>query len=104
MINPTETLNQLTMSNNGINRLKAMIGAKNFAASDKDNYISFRFMRGAANKSNYIKITLDLTDTYNVEFGYIRGHNYRSVSVHEGIYDDMLYTLFIDETGLSIRL
>lgn len=96
------TLNQLTQSDNGSSRLVTMIGAKNFIQSQEENFISFRFMKGAANKANYIKITLDASDTYTVEFGYIRGMNYKIINVSAGLYDDMLYSHFIEETGLHL--
>lgn len=94
------TLNQLTQSDNGSSRLVTMIGAKNFIHSQEENFIRFRFMKGAANKANYIRITLDVSDTYTVEFGYVRGLNYKVINVTSGLYGDMLCSHFIEETGL----
>lgn len=108
MINPNETLNQLantpTDTNRGLARLTSMIGAKNFVHSEADNYISFKFMRGAANKANYIKITLTAADLYNVEFGKIHGMDYKVISEYEGLYADMLFNLFQEETKLALSL
>lgn len=104
MIDPIQTFNQLANANNGLNRLKMMIGAKHFFKNDDDSYVGFRFMRGAANKANYIKITLNAMDTYDVEFGRVHGTTHNVVSTHEGIYDDMLYGLFIAETKLSLKI
>lgn len=104
MIDANLTLNQLAQANNGMNRLVTMIGAKNFAKSDEENFVSFKFMRGAANKANYIKIKLNAADTYDIEFGKIHGMNYRVISTHEGFFDDMLYSLFTDETKLALKI
>ena len=103
MIDANTTLNQLTQSNNGANRLITMIGAKNLMKSDEENFVSFKFMRGAKNKANYIKITLNASDTYDIEFGKIHGLNYKVISTHEGIYDDMLFDLFTKETELALK-
>jgi hypothetical protein len=48
-------LNQLTNSNNGISRLSAMIGAKNFARSEKDYTIGFRFAAKAKKQSQLLQ-------------------------------------------------
>lgn len=103
MFDYNTTLDQLTQSENGTHRLVSMIGAKSFIQSQEENFISFRFMKGAANKANYIKITLDASDTYTVEFGRIHGINYKVINVSAGLYDDMLYSHFIEETGLHLK-
>jgi len=104
MIDAQQTLNQLTNTNNGGQRLVVMVGAKNIVKSDADSFVSFKFMKGAKNKANYMKITLNAMDTYDVEFGYIRGMNYTVRSEHEGVYDDMLKDLFENETGLRLSM
>ena len=101
------TLNQLTNSDNGMGRLKAMPGAKNFVRGSEpngDEYVSFRFPRGAKNKANYIKIVLNASDTYTVEFGKVHGMNYKVISNTEGLYNDMLYNHFTSETALALKL
>lgn len=103
MIDANQTLNQLAATSNGANRLITMIGAKNFVKCDDKNFVSFKFMRGASNKANYIKITLNVSDTYDVEFGKIHGLNYKVISTHQGMYDDMLFGLFTKETGLALK-
>ncbi|MCH9712665.1 MAG: hypothetical protein K0U20_08595 [Proteobacteria bacterium] len=102
MIDASLTLNQLAQREGGVNVLAAMTGAKNFVKSDEENFVSFRFTAKAKNKANYIKITLNAMDTYDVEFGYIRGMNYTVRSVSEGLYDDMLKKHFETETGLYL--
>jgi len=98
------TLNQLAQANNGARRLIAMIGAKHISYSETDNHVAFRFMRGASNKANYIKITLTDADLYDVEFGKIHGLNYRVISKSDGLYEDMLKEHFESETGLYLTM
>lgn len=102
MIDANLTLNQLAQREGGANVLAAMTGAKNFMRSDEDNFVSFRFTAKAKNKANFIKITLNAMDTYDVEFGYIRGMNYTVRSSNEGLYEDMLKAHFESETGLYL--
>ena len=101
MIDSNLTLNQLTNSNNGANRLIAMIGAKNIAKDD--NSVMFKFMRGAKNKANYVKITLTHDDLYSVEFGKIHGLDYKIINCVDGLYNDQLFDFFQDETGLALK-
>ena len=103
-MNPRETLNQLTNSSNGINRLKVMIGAKNFAASKSESCVTFRFTAKAKNKANHCKITLNVLDLYDVKFYNIRGINLKEISTHNNIYNDMLKELFERETELYLSL
>lgn len=98
------TLNQLTNSNNGMNRLSVMIGAKHFAASEKESFVSFRFAAKAKNKANYCRIKLNASDLYDVKFVSIRGVNVKTVSVHNDLYADMLKNVFETETGLYLSL
>jgi len=102
-MNPNEIFNQLTRSNNGTNRLKAMIGGNNFACSGKEGYVSFRFACKSKNKANYMKITLTADDLYTVEFGYIRGMKYFERSKTKGIYNSDLFEYFEYQTGLYLK-
>jgi len=103
-MNPQETLSQLTLSNNPTNRLKAMIGGKNFASDKNDQCgaVSFRFTAKSSNKSNFVKVTLTFMDVYTVEFGSIRSLKYKTISNFENIYCDDLKQLFERETGLYL--
>jgi len=103
-MNVTEILNQLTQAPNGMNRLIIMIGAKHFVKSEEENYVAFKFMKGAKNKANYIKITLNSMDTYDVEFGKILGMDYKVMSEIDGLYNDQLFGYFQSETGLALKL
>ena len=98
------TLNQLTNSNNGGNRLVAMIGAKNFVRDEANYTIGFKFVEKAKNRSNYCRIKLNGSDLYDVEFISIRGVNVKTVSTHNDLYADMLKNVFEAETGLYLSL
>ena len=102
MIDATTTLDQLAQRNGGANVLVSMVGAKSFMRDTENNCITFRFTAKAKNKANYTKITLNSMDTYDVEFGYIRGMNYTVRSIEKGLYDDMLKKHFETETGLYL--
>jgi len=78
-----------------------MMGAKNQAGGK--NYLSFRIGRNAKGV-NYIKITLTAMDTYDVEFGAIRGTNYKIKSEAKGIYADMLHDVIEKNTGMYLSL
>jgi hypothetical protein len=79
-----------------------MLGAKNIVSHSKENALSFR-IRGS-NKANYIKVTLNSMDTYDVEYGKIRGDKYHVVAEDKGIYDDMLLKSIENNTGLYTKL
>ena len=95
---------QLTMSNNGLSRLRVMIGANTFVKNDEENFVGFKFMRGAKNKANYIKIALNGKDLYDVEFGYIRAGKYTVRSVTNDMYFEDLKEFFERETCLYLSL
>ncbi len=100
--NANTIFKQLTLSEAGANRLKAMVGAKNFAFSAKDSNASFRFTARAKNKANYLKIELNAGDLYNLEFGYIRAGNYTVRSEIKDMYFDQMKEYFENETGLYL--
>ena len=93
-----EILNQL-----GGNKFIAMTGAKAFTG-DKD---SLTFQISSRNKLNakYVKIILNVWDTYNLEFYKQRGSK-PPVSVYQinGIYNDQLQEIFTRKTGLHTHL
>ena len=55
---------------------------------------------------NRVKITLDPSDTYTVEFGVYTKRTFTYTKLHEvsGVYDDMLCRIFEDKTGLRVSL
>ena len=96
MINANETLKQL-----GGNKFIAMTGAKDFIKSD--NSIGFKIGRNNKNV-NFIKITLNSMDTYDIEFINIRKFKSSIKSEARGIYWDMLQEIFTQHTGLHTCL
>ncbi len=71
---PSEDLtvaNTILAQLGGGGRLTAMIGATNFLGSA--NSLQFRFAAPATNGANSVRIVLDASDTYTVEF-YKIGH------------------------------
>ncbi len=96
-----EVASSVLASFGGANRLSVMIGAKNFVFGE--DYVSFRLPSNfAKNGVNYVKIKLSVMDDFSIEFGKIRGMNYKVISEHDGIYIDMIRSLFWDELGLEI--
>ena len=85
----------------GGNRFKVMTGAKNFLGGS--NYLSFRLPK-AKDGINYVKITLDDSDTYIMEFGRVHGTTYKIIETLSGVYNDMLQEFFIEKTGLYTHL
>lgn len=80
-----------------------MCGVKHPTAIERG--LSFRIPGTMTrNRINYVKITLEPSDTYKVEFGVIRGHAYKVVSTHEDVYCDGMAELFRDKTGLETRM
>lgn len=87
----------------GGRRFVAMTGAKNFLGGERT--LSFRLPSYFARSGiNAIRITLQPSDTYTVEFSRVRGVKFVPVSTHEGIYCDALPALFTAETGLLTTL
>lgn len=85
----------------GFNRLKVMIGAKDFSYTHIDSYLAFKFMTGDQG-INYLKITLNVMDLYDLEFGKIRGHKYTIIKRYDDIYFDQLRSLFEQTTKLYL--
>jgi len=86
----------------GPGRLAAMTSARNFL--DHGNALSFKFK--GSRKVNYVKVTLDPSDTYTVEFGKLnaRSLEYKVVETLDGVYADMLVDLFEKTTGLYLTI
>lgn len=83
----------------------AMTGAKNLIAGE--NYLSFLLPGGGGftrHGINYVKVTLESSDTYTVAFSRIRGSKVATVAEHEDVYWDGLRKLVSDETGLALQM
>jgi len=90
------------LSQLGGHKFRVMTGAKN-TAFDADGSLSFRLPR-AENGINYVKITLNGLDLYDVEFRRVHGRTNTLKAEEHGIYADMLRGLFERVTGLRTSL
>lgn len=88
-------LNQL----GGMKRLVIMTGAYNFVASP--NAVSFRIKN---RKVNYIKITLNGKDLYDVKFSRIFNYQEKVVAELNDIYFDQLIPIFEQNTGMYLKM
>ncbi len=83
----------------GAGRLTAMTGAYNFI--DRGNGLSFKIKN---QRANYIKITLNGKDLYDVEVGRIRGNTYKVVKQGNDLYFDQLKPFIEEATGMYLSL
>lgn len=89
----------------GGRRFSVMTGAKNFTGDA--NSLSFRLPGGGGfckDGINYVKVTLDASDTYSVVFSRIRGRKVTVVESFTDIYADSLREVFTRATGLQTSL
>lgn len=91
----------------GTNRLSTMIGAKHFV-QDGDS-VQFKF--AMCPKANFVKISLNSLDLYDIEFVKIGRMNLRTGSQKitttgeiNGVYGDQLKEVFERFTGLYLSL
>lgn len=101
------TIGQIILGQLGGNRFIAMTGAKQFVRSDSEQWLQFKLPSTphyTKDKINFVKITLTPADLYTVEFMYIRGLNVKEVAKVEGVYCDMLQSVFTEYTGLDTHL
>lgn len=91
-----EILNQL-----GGNKFLAMTGAKNLVASE--NSLSFKIGRNTK-AVNFVRVTLNALDLYDVEFIKIVKYEIRSNNKVDGVYFDQLQSVFTENTGLYTHL
>jgi len=85
----------------GGSAFQAMTGAKDILFDSTG--IQFRVGRNPK-RVTHVRITLDPSDTYTVEFFRIRKLELIPVSSFELVYFDMLQPLFTSETGLETHL
>ena len=84
----------------GSGRLKAMVGANNFAVChDDEGGVLFKFK--VSRKANLVKVVLQANDTYNMIF-YRMGKKEKVVREVQEVYCDMLKPLFEETTGLYL--
>lgn len=85
----------------GGNKFIVMTGAKNFICGS--NFLQF-YIPARSGKPNFIKISLNGNDLYDVEFGKLRAGVYKKLDFYYDIYNDSLVDLFEDVTGLYTKL
>lgn len=91
----------------GQRRLVMMTGANTFVSHNNPPGVSFKFpnRHKPSKGGNYVKITLDEgLDLYDMEFKYLRGYKARTVKKFTSVYADQLSDLFVQQTGLYLRL
>ncbi len=99
--NLAENVAQTIFKQFGGGRAMAMIGGTPVADG---NSLRIRFKTRAANGANFFKITLNGMDTYDLEFGRVRGTTYKVIKTFNGAYNDMLRDIFRKETQLNLSL
>lgn len=77
-----------------------MTGARHFIGTDKS--LSFQIPR--ANDIRAVRVTLEVTDTYTVEFLSIKGTAVKTLASVELVYADQLQHVFTVHTGLLTSL
>ena len=97
-------MSNLTIANEIKNQIGSkaffMMGGKNLVGGD--NYLGFG-IRGSKSY-NYIKVSLNSMDTYDVSFMKLGKDGIKKEVVHNGVYVDMLKKLIETETGLYLSL
>ena len=86
-------------------RFVAMTGASHLVYGDQSLEFSLP-PRFATNKANKVRITLDPSDTYTVDFYRFspRKLSIQTISSHDCIFADTLRPLFTAQTGLDCSL
>lgn len=92
----TTILNQI-----GGRQFIAMTGSKNFV--NTGNGLLMKLSRNAAG-AQYLKITLNAWDLYDMEFYSVRGVDIKVKQNVSGVYADQLATIFESTTGLFTKL
>jgi len=86
----------------GGNKFRMMTGAKNLAGDE--NSLAMRIGRNSSN-SNYLKITLNSMDLYDMKFCKLtRKFEEKSVTEYNNIYNDMLTDQLTAHTGMYTKL
>lgn len=88
----------------GANRFKAMTGAYNLFAIDTGKLPGLQVDFKGSRKASRLRILLTPMDEYNMIFYQKWQGEWKEVKKHEGIYCDMLQSLFTDFTGLDTHL
>jgi len=101
MANNTQIAETILQQLGGYNKLNMMIGLKDVFTIE--NGLSFKIkMRGS--KVNYVKITLNSLDLYDIELGKLRAGKYKVIKESNGVYSDMLKPIIARTSGLNLSL
>ena len=96
------TVAKTILSQLGGNKFAVMTGAKNFI--DTGDGLSMRIGRNKTN-SNYLKITLNMMDLYDVRFSRVSLTNgEKSVTEYNDVFCDSLVDVFEKHTGMYTSL
>jgi len=89
------------LSQLGGNKFRVMTGAKNFL--DHGDALSMKIGRNSSN-SNYLKVSLNSMDLYDVHFSKVTKFEEKSVKEYNDVYADSLVEIFESHTGMHTRL
>jgi hypothetical protein len=96
---------QTILAQLGNGRFAAMTGAKHFVADTASRSLSFKLPRGFAAKGiGGVRIQLEDSDTYTVEFLRLKRFERSVIASYTGVYAEDLRRLFTSETGLDTHL
>lgn len=98
----TNSVAQTILSQLGGNKFLAMTGAKNLVGGGDS--LQFSIGRGAVNKANKVRITLNVFDEYTVSFYNYRKLEMKEIETVEGVTVDALRAVFTDRTGMAVSL
>lgn len=84
----------------GGRRFAMFTGSKNFAAGP--NYLSMKLARNSSG-ANYLKITLNSLDLYDMEFIKVTAKGVKTVKELNDIYNDQLEKMFTEVTSLFTK-
>ena len=86
----------------GGNKFRMMTGAKNFMGFTEG--LVMKIGRNSSN-SNYLKITLNSMDLYDMEFAKVsRMGEKKSITEYNNIYNDSMVEVFEKHTGMYTKL
>ena len=98
----SQEIAQTILEQLGGNKFRAMTGAHSFMS--KEAGLVFKFPNGK-NRIFALEVNLRPDDTYEMKFFKKKGrYNVEVAKEYQGVYCDMLQSLFTDETGLDTRL
>lgn len=77
-------------------------GAKDLVSSG--NSLSLKFPKNMKGGANYLTITLNSNDSYNIDFGSLRGNDVKRIILKQNISSNQLKNTFSEVTGLVLNI